>query len=376
MIAMAISSLQNLDNWTFDQFALADATQGQPIKYLGYDLLSRYGLIQKFKITPTVLDQFLVKLEEGYCKYRNPYHNNLHAADVAQTIHYMLYQTGLMHYLSDLEILAVLVAALIHDYEHTGTTNSFHVKTNSEFALLYNDRAVLENHHASSAFRMLKEDKYNIFSNLSREDYHELRTLIIDMVISTDMSLHNHQLIAMKKLVALSATETFSRKATIDLKLKTLSYILHCCDISHPAKEWSIHHRWTMLLIEEFFRQGDLERKLGLDISPLCDRNTTVIPRSQIVFVEVIVEPSFSVCSDLIELILKDFLNTGKDRHQTEPNELDLTKSSNPQQPQQQQKELTAAAQSNKNIIKKPWLECMQENKKNWQDQETNGKFC
>jgi hypothetical protein len=50
----------------------------------------------------------------------------LHAADVAQTVHHVLCQTGLMHWLTDLEIFATLVAALIHDYEHTGTTNNFH----------------------------------------------------------------------------------------------------------------------------------------------------------------------------------------------------------------------------------------------------------
>lgn len=83
----------------------------------------------------------------GYCRFRNPYHNNLHAADVAQTVHHVLCQTGLMHWLTDLEIFATLVAALIHDYEHTGTTNNFHVMSGSDTAMLYNDRAVLENHH-------------------------------------------------------------------------------------------------------------------------------------------------------------------------------------------------------------------------------------
>jgi hypothetical protein len=39
---------------------------------------------------------FLSRVEEGYCRHKNPYHNNLHAADVAQTVHYMLCQTGLM----------------------------------------------------------------------------------------------------------------------------------------------------------------------------------------------------------------------------------------------------------------------------------------
>lgn len=38
-------------------------------------------------------------------------------------------------------------------------------------------------------------------------------------------------------------------------KAKALSLILHCCDISHPSKEWRLHHRWTYLLMEEFFQQ-------------------------------------------------------------------------------------------------------------------------
>jgi 3'5'-cyclic nucleotide phosphodiesterase len=80
------------------------------------------------------LNIFLSRLSDfhsrhsGYCRFKNPYHNNLHAADVAQTVHHVLCQTGLMHWLTDLEIFATLVAALIHDYEHTGTTNNFHGK--------------------------------------------------------------------------------------------------------------------------------------------------------------------------------------------------------------------------------------------------------
>ena len=61
-----------------------------------------------------------------------------------------------------------------------------------------------------------------------------------------------------------------------------LSLVLHCCDISHPAKRWDLHHRWTTRLLEEFFRQGDMERELGLPFSPLCDRNNTMIAESQI----------------------------------------------------------------------------------------------
>jgi len=34
-----------------------------------------------------------------------------------------------------------------------------------------------------------------------------------------------------------------------------MSLILHAADISHPAKSWELHYRWTMALMEEFFRQ-------------------------------------------------------------------------------------------------------------------------
>ena len=63
------------------------------------------------------------------------------------------YFSLLQNWLSDIEILASLIAAMVHDFEHTGTTNNFHVMSGSDTALLYNDRAVLENHHISAAFR-------------------------------------------------------------------------------------------------------------------------------------------------------------------------------------------------------------------------------
>ncbi|XP_052867554.1 dual specificity calcium/calmodulin-dependent 3',5'-cyclic nucleotide phosphodiesterase 1-like [Anopheles cruzii] len=288
--------LKTLDDWSFDVFALAEAGNCQPVKYLGYDLLNRYGMIHKFKVPPSTLETFLTRIEEGYCRFRNPYHNNLHAADVAQTVHHVLCQTGLMHWLTDLEIFATLLAALIHDYEHTGTTNNFHVMSGSDTAMLYNDRAVLENHHISAAFRVLKEDECNVLQNLSRDEYRELRTLIIDMVLATDMSFHFQQLKNMRNLLTLAEPQ-------VD-KSKALSLVLHCCDISHPAKRWDIHHKWTMLLLEEFFRQGDLERELGLPFSPLCDRNNTLVAESQIGFIEFIVEPSMTVCADMLEIVL------------------------------------------------------------------------
>ena len=41
----------------------------------------------------------------------------------------------------------------------------------SDVALIYNDRAVLENHHVSAAFRLMRIDDYNIVAEFTSEEY-------------------------------------------------------------------------------------------------------------------------------------------------------------------------------------------------------------
>ncbi|KAG8442727.1 hypothetical protein GDO86_011504 [Hymenochirus boettgeri] len=291
-----IAVLKNVDKWSFDVFALNDASGDHALKFIFYELLTRYDLINRFKIPISALVSFVEALEVGYTKHKNPYHNLIHAADVTQTVHYFLFRSGLAHWLTELEIFAMIFAAAVHDYEHTGTTNNFHIQTRSDSAILYNDRSVLENHHVSAAYRLLQEDEeMNILYNLSKDDWREFRTLVIEMVLATDMSCHFQQIKAMKN--ALQQPEGID-------KPKALSLLLHTADISHPAKNWDLHHRWTMSLLEEFFRQGDKEAELGLPFSPLCDRNSTMVAQSQIGFIDFIVEPTFTVLTDMTEKIV------------------------------------------------------------------------
>jgi calcium/calmodulin-dependent 3',5'-cyclic nucleotide phosphodiesterase len=66
------------------------------------------------------------------------------------------------------------------------------------------------------------------------------------MALATDMSYHFTQIKTIKN--------TMSLNEKID-KSKALSLILHCADISHPAKTWHLHEVWTNSLVSEFFAQ-------------------------------------------------------------------------------------------------------------------------
>ena len=52
--------------------------------------------------------------------------------------------------------MAALVAAAVHDVDHPGRNNQFVVNSGHELALLYNDNAVLENHHLAVAFKIMQ----------------------------------------------------------------------------------------------------------------------------------------------------------------------------------------------------------------------------
>ncbi|XP_044075260.1 calcium/calmodulin-dependent 3',5'-cyclic nucleotide phosphodiesterase 1A isoform X2 [Siniperca chuatsi] len=296
-----ISVLKNVDKWSFDVFALNEASGEHALKFIFYELLTRYDLISRFKIPISAVVSFVEALEVGYSKHKNPYHNLMHAADVTQTVHYLLLKTGMVHWLTELEIFAMIFAAAVHDYEHTGTTNNFHIQTRSDTAILYNDRSVLESHHVSAAYRLLQDDdEMNILYNLSKDDWRELRALVVEMVLATDMSCHFQQVKAMKNFL--------QQPEGID-KPKALSLLLHTADISHPAKSWDLHHRWTTSLLEEFFRQGDKEAELGLPFSPLCDRKSTMVAQSQIGFIDFIVVPTFTVLTDMTDRIVKPLID-------------------------------------------------------------------
>ncbi|KAM4699581.1 dual specificity calcium/calmodulin-dependent 3',5'-cyclic nucleotide phosphodiesterase 1B isoform 2-T2 [Discoglossus pictus] len=359
--AAVVNSLKHLDLWDFDVFVLNRVSEDHALKTIVFELLTRHNLNSRFKIPVAFLMSFLDSLEAGYGKYKNPYHNQIHAADVTQTVHCFLLRTGMVHCLNEIEILAIIFAAAIHDFEHTGTTNSFHIQTKSDCAILYNDRSVLENHHVSAVYRIMQDDEMNIFVNLTKDEFTELRSLVIEMVLATDMSCHFQQVKTMKT--------SLQQLETID-KSKALSLLLHAADISHPTKQWKVHARWTKALMEEFFRQGDKEAEMGLPFSPLCDRKSTLVAQSQIGFIEFIVDPTFSVLTDVAEKIVLPLVEEGSKSKPAAP----VNQSSSQwRQPSLDEQSELGDINADLNSFRTTWTKYIQENKQKWKERAASG---
>ena len=93
--------------------------------------------------------------------------------------------------------------------------------------------------------------------------------------------------------------DDFSLEVT-ENKLTVLSIALKCADIGHSAKITELHEKWSSLICEEFFRQGDIEKERKQEISMYCDRYNTDIPKSQAGFIKNISLPLYeAMCTYL-----------------------------------------------------------------------------
>lgn len=64
--------------------------------------------------------------------------------------------------------------------------------------------------------------------------------------------------------------------------MQVLRNMVHCADLSNPTKPLELYRQWTDRIMAEFFQQGDRERERGMEISPMCDKHTASVEKSQV----------------------------------------------------------------------------------------------
>jgi len=194
--------------------------------------------------------------------------------------------------------LASLLAAVVHDYEHEGVNNDFLVKTLSNRSTVYHDKSPNENHHVASAFRVIQSQECNFLEAMSVKELRQLKSLVVQMVLATDMAEHGNLLKKFKEVAAQNALNKSDATGAIAFSegdaTVVLQIALKCADLGHLAMPWSCHIRWVQRLEEEFFTQGDKERKEGMpDISFMMDRNKKGASDTQVGFFDFVVLPLF-----------------------------------------------------------------------------------
>ena len=261
------------------------------------------------------LVKFVSAIEGSYLD--TPYHNQMHAADVTMMMHSFCL-TSNMSWISPLDHLLSLITAVIHDVGHDGVNNMFHVKAQTAVALRYNDKSVLENMHCSLAFELMKEHEETNWLSLMNTSFsmdvaekptdlrQYLRRAAIEMVLATDPTKHNA---LMEDLKALIGAKSIQAGGLNDAKQKqdAFNILLHAADVSNATRQLPIALYWSRQVLLEFWAQGDNERSLGFEVSPLCDRASGMltVPAGQIGFINFIVRPLYQQLGQLLPEILE-----------------------------------------------------------------------
>ncbi|XP_049574700.1 cGMP-inhibited 3',5'-cyclic phosphodiesterase 3B [Syngnathus scovelli] len=328
--------MEKMNTWNFQIFDLVDKTGGKTgriLSYVTYTLFQDTCLFEIFKIPVREFMTYFFALENGYRDI--PYHNRVHATDVLHAVWYLTtrpipgfqqihsehvtgsdtdsdsgispgrisYASSKSSTISDdsygclawnipaLELMALYVAAAMHDYDHPGRTNAFLVATNAPQAVLYNDRSVLENHHAASAWNLyLSRPEFNFLVNLDHVEFKRFRFLVIEAILATDLKKHFDFLAEFNSKVNDVNSPGIDWTNEND-RLLVCQVCIKLADINGPAKVRDLHLKWTEGIVNEFYEQGDEEAGLGLPISPFMDRSSPQLAKLQESFITHIVGP-------------------------------------------------------------------------------------
>ncbi|VIO93534.1 35-cyclic nucleotide phosphodiesterase family protein [Brugia malayi] len=300
--------LARIAEWGFPIFRFAERYPTTTLSRIAYSIFREHGLFRIFKLSPNKFFNFFHSLECGY--WDIPYHNRIHAADVLHGCYYLTCHPvcaflgtptnsppesslsisdnsplPLSNSMSTLELMALFTAAAMHDYDHPGRTNAFLVAAEDKKAILYNDRSVLENHHAAESWRLLSKSENSFIETLDAAETKRFRYLVLEYILATDLKLH------------FDIIMQFNEKAP-DMDLSNESHrviisqmLIKFADINSPSKPYPLHRQWTDRICEEFYGQGDEEKRRGMAVSPYMDRDDPAVAKLQDSFISHIVNP-------------------------------------------------------------------------------------
>lgn len=203
----------------------------------------------------------------------------------------------------------MLIAAAGHDLGHPGVNNGFLSEVSHELALQYNDKSPLENMHCAKLYAIVGNPSTNVFGKLTKEQSREVRSHCIETILHTDMIMHQAMVNRLQMTYQMNS-EVFMREresgniildtaeievfSQAETKSLVMSALLHSADVSNPCRGWEVTHAWAMVCLEEFFAQGDEEKRLGIPVQFLNDRDKLNKPNSQIGFIEFMIAPFFT----------------------------------------------------------------------------------
>lgn len=277
-----------LMRWDLDILSLSK----QGLVDLCVDIFRDANVLEPFGLGEDAIRSFV---QAACAQYQDvPYHNFCHATHVVHATYMLMMTHEVLEYLTPLDRLTLLIAAVGHDINHDGRTNSFHVASGSDIAWNHNDASVLENHHCAMTWRLLADGPAALLRDLAPGDKTYLRSTLIALILSTDMSQHLELLTEFKNA-------EFSPEMGSCEKLLFMKALLHSADMGNAVRAFRSAHALSQNVQTEFAEQVGEERERGIPSAPHMDpANNLVAWNLEANFIEYVCLPLWLRLSEAV----------------------------------------------------------------------------
>jgi class 3 adenylate cyclase len=238
----------------------------------------------KIELPKAVEDQLRLYVSSIAAMHRdNPFHNFEHASHVMMSVSKLLSrivasdeilqeeeETGknMASSLHDhtygitsdpLTQFSVILAALIHDVDHSGVSNFQLIKEKAKIATVFKNKSVAEQNSIVLAWERLMESRFSKLRSFIYSEPAELkrfRELMVNTVLATDIFDKELQTLrkerwgkAFRHISQQTDDNTHddvNRKATI-----VIEHLIQASDVAHTMQHWHIYQKWNERLFAE-----------------------------------------------------------------------------------------------------------------------------
>lgn len=239
-------------------------------------------------IDEVIIRKIVVYIADLY--HNNYYHSFVHATHVLiNAAHYLLnIQQQYSNYFTTIEKISVIYAALIHDVDHFGVTNSELIAKKHKYAILYNDQSVAEMNSLAIGLGVLNKKGYELLKDWKEEERVKFRNLVIELVLCTDIADPHKKRVAYfrfeESLIhdstnssssSSSTSTSLSSKMTYDIvndsnRTAFLMVALRTADVSSSVQGCVTFRVWAKNYFDECYEAASNDAGPSLEIESYC----------------------------------------------------------------------------------------------------------
>eukprot|EP00603_Paraphysomonas_imperforata_P002959 CAMPEP_0114431374 /NCGR_PEP_ID=MMETSP0103-20121206/10567_1 /TAXON_ID=37642 ORGANISM="Paraphysomonas imperforata, Strain PA2" /NCGR_SAMPLE_ID=MMETSP0103 /ASSEMBLY_ACC=CAM_ASM_000201 /LENGTH=791 /DNA_ID=CAMNT_0001600937 /DNA_START=115 /DNA_END=2490 /DNA_ORIENTATION=+ len=280
-----------ISKWDFNPFVVSDGD----LMHYSFQMIADFDLINILSIDVRKLKNLIMGAHALYHDDVH-FHNFKHAWSVMH-MSYLILRHGASNYLTPLDILTVLLAALCHDLDHPGTNNGYEIASESELALTYSFDAVLERHHASMTHRLLSSPNSNILDNLTASEQAYVKELITSSILHTNMTSH---FVGVERLEIASKMDPPFDVTSAASRRDLVGHVVHTADLSGQVLPIDLAKIWGDRCLAEFVDQAEQEKLNDYPVTEFmaCLHTASQRNQAQMGFISNIVLPLWTAMSN------------------------------------------------------------------------------